>query len=362
MLMVIFGAGASYDSCPTYPPGREVPRLSPAEAGLAEHYRLPLANSLFDNREIFIEALNAFPQCKEVVPWLKQAAVDPRAPSVESTLQRLQEEAEADPRGQQTLAAVRCYLHAAIGKCQAHWSRLTKGVSNYLSLLRDMEMTHKATEGVCLVTFNYDTLLEDALIHRGYAINSFEDYVRNGSIFRLFKLHGSVNWAREADYGLPQNINPAYTEAVLRHLVDHADHIHISDRFVFANPMTRVSEGNQPRFPAIAVPVEKKSHFECPPFMLDQLAAALPNVTAIVVIGWRGMEENFLQFLNDRLRPSVRIFVIAGNTGEAGRIAAHLKSSLGKCHPDAAGENVDGFSDFIISRRHVQILEDPIAK
>jgi hypothetical protein len=50
MLMVIFGAGASYDSCPTYPPpNANVPDAS-EDARLNGYYRLPLANELFASR------------------------------------------------------------------------------------------------------------------------------------------------------------------------------------------------------------------------------------------------------------------------------------------------------------------------
>jgi hypothetical protein len=66
MLMVIFGAGASYDSCPTYPPGS----VAFDEVGLGKldaYGRPPLACELFANRPLFIKALGQFPQCKTIV-------------------------------------------------------------------------------------------------------------------------------------------------------------------------------------------------------------------------------------------------------------------------------------------------------
>jgi hypothetical protein len=47
MLMVILGAGASYDSVPSRPLCEHI--------GSAE--RLPLANELFDDRELFVKAM-----------------------------------------------------------------------------------------------------------------------------------------------------------------------------------------------------------------------------------------------------------------------------------------------------------------
>jgi hypothetical protein len=53
MLMVVFGAGASYDSAPSYPPNRQ--------HFFEDQDRMPLANELFDNRSEFVRALNYFP-------------------------------------------------------------------------------------------------------------------------------------------------------------------------------------------------------------------------------------------------------------------------------------------------------------
>ena len=50
-------------------------------------------------------------------------------------------------------------------------------------------------EKVCLVTFNYDTLLEDAIIDAldGVPLHTIDDYV--ASDYKVIKLHGSINWA-----------------------------------------------------------------------------------------------------------------------------------------------------------------------
>src|SRR5260370_475202 len=68
MLMVIFGAGASFDSCPTYLPGAQVP-MSGDQARLNKLYRPPLANELFENRPLFAEAIDRFPECRTIGRW-----------------------------------------------------------------------------------------------------------------------------------------------------------------------------------------------------------------------------------------------------------------------------------------------------
>src|SRR5438105_2029867 len=64
MLMVIFGAGASYDSDPTRPSANYV---------LPTPHRPPLANQLFDNRPEFAHDLSYFPECIPIVPLLRHA-------------------------------------------------------------------------------------------------------------------------------------------------------------------------------------------------------------------------------------------------------------------------------------------------
>ena len=58
MLMVIFGAGASYDSVPTYsPPSTFIPTRGDTAN---KHHRPPLANELFESRPLFAETIQFF--------------------------------------------------------------------------------------------------------------------------------------------------------------------------------------------------------------------------------------------------------------------------------------------------------------
>src|SRR5438270_4277647 len=83
MLMVVFGAGASYDSVPSK---RPVDSLSITEA----QFRPPLANQLFEPRPWFVEIMKRFPDCQAVIPYLEGRI----GGSVEQELERLQSEAE----------------------------------------------------------------------------------------------------------------------------------------------------------------------------------------------------------------------------------------------------------------------------
>jgi hypothetical protein len=161
-----FGAGASYDTVPHLRPSS--PPLSTAQNNWSpvvphvtpphEIFRPPLANHLFDDRRIFVEAMKRFKDCMAIVPLLRKPGI-----SVEQELAKLQEQAKTFPQGYRELVAVRYYLHSALWDCQEHWRGHHSGITNYVTLLREIERCrYEFNEQVCLVTFNYDTMLEDA--------------------------------------------------------------------------------------------------------------------------------------------------------------------------------------------------------
>ena len=123
MLMVIFGAGASYDSSLSYPTGPPY---------LHKDHRPPLADELFDNRDAFSEVAARFYRCLPIIQQLRHRG---QGGSVEQKLQRLQEECEDYPAGLRELAAVRFYLNVILVDCIDRWNKVTKGITNYPTLL-----------------------------------------------------------------------------------------------------------------------------------------------------------------------------------------------------------------------------------
>lgn len=67
MLLVILGAGASYDSAPSQPPN------DGNYSNLAD--RPPLANELFGNRKYFGEVMNKYHRCIPIITRLRQIVI-----------------------------------------------------------------------------------------------------------------------------------------------------------------------------------------------------------------------------------------------------------------------------------------------
>lgn len=340
MLTVIFGAGASYDSDPNReppPPGSASRHPDHAKNMLA---RPPLANELFADRPVFRSALSRFPQCQPLVPRLRHLGSE----SLEQLLARLQAEAtnRPDPERAKQLAAVRFYLQTVVYTSTNEWAGLCD-CTNYLTLLDDIR--HQSNGRTNLVTFNYDCLLDDAVSRvAGVTPASLDDYLSLGQ-FSLFKVHGSVNWGRVVASGHnTASVNTA--EHITALLIENAWQINVSDeyRIVKAGPPT-VRHGDVILRPAIAVPVAGKQSFECPPRHIEVLKERLAETTRLLIIGWRGQDEHFVQLLNDHLADRCEVQVVCGSEDQSNETLGVLHSH-GFARPSTAVAH--SFSRYVV--------------
>ena len=172
MLMVILGAGASYDSSQAYRPvhvgwgGQQssfgVPAQRPDDEG---PWRPPLAKDLFlDRHHALGNIVRKYPKLSHILPYLREPSNNR---SVEEILESLQEEGKDNPESQREFASVRYYLSELLHEVTEGWLTKTNRVTNYAPLLRDILRFNRSSEPVCLVTFNYDLLLERALDNLG---------------------------------------------------------------------------------------------------------------------------------------------------------------------------------------------------
>lgn len=272
-----------------------------------ENDRLPLANQLFDTRPLFVEAMQRFPECLEVIPFLRKPDV-----LVEKELAALREQSKTFPRAHQELAAVLFYIHYAIWECQKRWQKRHGGINNYVTFIRGVERWRiKANTDVCFVTFNYDTMLEHAMEQvLGTTFDDFSKYIGQKH-YSLIKLHGSINWGREVD-----GIESASPQA----LISAGAETKISERFRLVKQHPMVLTGGGTGYPALSIPVENKDEFSCPPSHVTALSEIIPKVTKIIPVGWRATEMDFLGMLNARLTGltgSPHMMVVSGDESGA---------------------------------------------
>lgn len=312
-LLVIFGAGASYDSCAVYPPrGVDRPSGIKVLSNMSSQVegRPPLADHLFQpaytgrNPEDVQRAA------------LLISRIQTHSGSIEERLQHYVTKAKASPVFRGQIQALRFYLHKTIQSCETHWraSVTAGGLTNYATLIGAIEEGGQHQE-VFLVTFNYDTLLEQTLTSGlGIALGKPEGYLAHAR-YRLIKPHGCLTWSHPVLTALGH----FDSEGSLRTRVIEAatsEDLKLGPLVIGKWPFQRDDEGRA-LVPALALPVEPKSEFVCPDEHVRRLVEGLPRVTKVLMVGWKAAEKYFLQLLAEHLSPDVTFLVVAGSNKEA---------------------------------------------
>ena len=156
--MVIFGAGASYDSASDFP----LPRRFDGNTG--GPWRPPLAKDLFRDPNLeFGDVVGKYPRLSHILPFLREPALER---SVEEELEALEDQGGSERIRE--LAAVCYYLRDLLFESTIQWERRVNGVTNYAPLIGEILRLNKGDQPVCLVTFNYDLLLDHALLSYDY--------------------------------------------------------------------------------------------------------------------------------------------------------------------------------------------------
>ncbi|SRR5713101_620791 len=336
MLMVIFGAGASYDSSTDFP----VPNPQLTVPPTPEPWRPPLTNELFlDSSGRFGDIVQRYPRLRYILPFLRQPQNNR---TVEQQLELYMEQASTDEERKRQLLSVRYYLHDLFRMVSDEWLKRTNGVTNYATLIDQIRNMNTAGEPVYLVSFNYDLLLDHAINPSGANTEPLERHFAH-TMFKLFKPHGSVDWAqfiagpkgityydrshRPGFFDPPASQGPRLTPG---NLIDQAPDLKLSGEYVRTNATDphQMFTFNWSIVPAIAIPVQTKTEdfFEWPDSHRKYFEQVLPQITKILIIGWQGKEAHFLKLLREKLStggPSqlTHLQVVGSNSEEAGRIS-----------------------------------------
>jgi hypothetical protein len=341
MLLVILGAGASFDSYAS----------RPASSGQyrAMDHRPPLADELFGDRHHFGAVMERYGKCLDIATRLRHL---PEGVSIEKVLQDLQSEAGEYPERVQQLVSVRYYLQDILYHCSTNWWNSCQGMLNHRQLLDDIKRWHRKGSRVCFVTFNYDILIDYAFASTGFPISNFKDYISQE--FLLIKLHGSVNWGRIVRTPLTRDLLDS-PDKMARELISRFGEIQITKEYVMGTNPPPASNSDYGVVPALAIPVESKLEFECPEELVEALKSFIPHVTKVLIIGWRGTERPFLDLLKNGLRNSKAHFMIVnGSDWHSQDTANRLMKELGISATVTALR--DGFTEFIVQHKGKDFL------
>lgn len=357
MLFVICGAGASFDSVPE----------EDFSSTTNQDWLPPVTRDLFANRPEFRDILLEYPECIPIVPMLRPLARTKDEFVFERALAQLQASTDGDDERKRQLAAVTFYLRDLLTRCGDEWHEASNGATNYTALAEAIRHHRVRTnEPVRFVTFNYDTMLDRAIDARlGLKMEHIGDYITDDGV-RLYRPHGAANWHREiknhaalrrADERANRDMNSGGLVFIdvspsSRHLVRRSGQIELGEQIMTA----KESPWGSYAWPALAVPIDGKDAFECPDDHIAALTADIKNASAVLIVGWRGMEAAFNDLWAQYMPEDLPVQVVASNYIEAFKICSRLRDAgwRMKSQPSASM----GFSHYIRTRGEQQILNE----
>jgi hypothetical protein len=314
--MVIFGAGASYNSSL-----RPVDRPDGCP---------PLAQELFDDRPVFNRAISKYPECRPLVSHLRDQAALPDPPVLEDVLARTLAQAGQNAETLRQLLALRFYLREAIAEHTSAWMDDIAGLTNYGRLLRRVgDWRAETNEQVVLVTFNYDVMLDTALTEQlalGDTFGQPSDYVRRDA-WKLCTLHGSTNWMRKIRMPNPMvGVENAAHAISIAHELDLTSGTIVRGQLPDKGPQSHTAAKDEADVyvPALAVPTTGKSTFETHPSHLEAFDAAVPQVDRLLIVGWRGIEAHVLDRIKT-IRPHYSLGIV---DPEAEAVCSRLEGAV----------------------------------
>lgn len=364
MLLVVLGAGASADFA--------------ANGSDAPFWRPPLTDELVADDPRVIEMLNGVPLraasgvIAEVRHLLKSRGGDDTLEDV------LDELAARDGLESRTLIAFRLFVQAYLDRVSKRGMEEIGGVTNQTLLVRTIEHWRPDDEPVLYVTFNYDTILDQALAgefgwdHRQGDQDTLAGYLSDPR-FRLFKLHGSCNWGQRTttvspytQYHVGSTPVNAPREALIRETA-HLASLGVTAHFTFMDdPLQQAQDwwstvtdetpagGVPPNFfvvPALAIPLRTKATFTCPESHVSALRELLPQVDRIITIGWKAGEPDFVAMLG-AVRKATRLVAVNRSQWSRQIVRRTLADGgvrLAFAAPDDGAERDHAFLNFVQS-------------
>lgn len=197
--------------------------------------------------------------------------------------------------------------------------------NNYCELIHHMDVYTKEVknENIALVTFNYDTLLEDSIYHmldwKYWTINDyiFETATNGNGVkplkrIMLFKPHGSWNWIHKLERSLFNSTSVGireYAADIYNRKVDFATLLggifpkyigsdmplneipaYVSKSFQIINYETKL---NFDFYPNLLIPYKEKDEILMPVAHQHILHGRMQGIEEILIIGWKGTEDTF---------------------------------------------------------------------
>ena len=297
MLMIIFGAGASYGS-----------RRKPEMLQLGEPQRPPLTNELLLDK--FGRFADSYPSSRPAIVALRRALSEYSDKPIEAAIGELYQAAAGDRERAMHLLALRFYLCDLVETVSNDWWKHFHGFTHYTELLdRIGTWRRKTGEPVLLVTFNYDTLLDRTAEDQAgdWKLSDFTSYIKRDD-WQLYKLHGSVGWSRVL------TTTKGFIQQSPNEVVALSEGADFDKGELRPQPWARAAQGEiGAAVPGIAIPTTLKQTFQCPQEHVSKFNEAVKSIDRLLTIGWRGAEPHVLELLAQNIPPGYHLAICDQN-------------------------------------------------
>ncbi len=330
LLTVVIGAGASADC---------------VEKGVAEFdedWRPPFVGDLFKFKTTFNKILHKYPGAEILSEQIRTRLKNENI-SLEALLR--QYESISDLSLRRYFWEVPLYLQELLGEVTVNF--VIRGCTKFDTMA--LQFQQSRFEKVLILTLNYDLFLEKALERIGYSFHEISSYISSERKIILCKLHGSVNWGQEC---LDSWSGPETISNVLRYIREKPNlnpNISMPVGFSYEH---RFINGKF-FFPSLAVPVEGKSGFVCPPLHTEQVKKILTECPNFLFIGFSALDHDVMELLS--LVHKVHNLKVVNGRKKAGlQVLGRLTKANSLFEPMTPGAEegflyASGFKDFVSS-------------
>lgn len=311
VLLVVVGAGASYDCLGEVWQGSRQITVRPDVVRTASDVRPPLTKDLARPCLLYNELALRYPAARPLIDEIRERLGEKgdATLTLEQALAEYQARRASDPAIGKHLMAMRFYLRDLIAEATkaACCADMSGGLTNYQTLVRRCRRWAMGDDRhVCFVSFNYDTLLDQACQDVwGLRIKDLDSYTADAKC-SLLKPHGSIAWAWQLEDARVGSFG--------------------SDRAKFAIERGEPEDTNGLRplsatpddmlgpvqIPALALPMAGKSGFVWPSDQEAHFRSLQSHVRRVLTIGWRGAEPHFTELLRDKIMARARINLVHG--------------------------------------------------
>lgn len=213
----------------------------------------------------------------------------------------------------------------------------------------------------CIVTFNYDSLLESNLGNQLIpGKHKLLDYIQND--IQIIKMHGSCEWSYvSGKYDKYDQDDIEFAGGLAKYLGEKPYSVYgiendsqnkktkpeIIPQRNFKKDMKNIYDDDIiiESYPALAIPVRTKHSHVCPDSHIEELKESLRSAEKILIIGWKASDENLLEIFEEVITHPIEFTIVAGKGSDTAEI---IKGNIREKVKTARFKIVDqGFTGFM---------------